>query len=92
MESVISQKDKKNVIHEGYRLRQDRMLSDGSVSWRCVLKSCRGRIRVDATDSVTKVNDHDHPPVPEEIVATQVVAEMRNRADDCSYLRDDSKT
>ena len=30
--------------------------------------------------SVTKVDNHDHPPVPIGIVATQVVAEVRHQA------------
>lgn len=80
MELVKSQKDKNNLILNGYRLRKDRVNSDGSTSWRCVVKLCKGRVKVDSSGTLTNITDHDHPPDPEGVEATKVVANIRHRA------------
>jgi hypothetical protein len=58
MELVKSQKDKNNLIHNRCRLRKDRLNSDGSTSWRCVVKVCKGRVKV---DSSWNTNQHNRP-------------------------------
>jgi FLYWCH zinc finger domain len=80
METVQSQKDHTNVIHNGYRFRKDRVNADGTISWRCVIKVCKGRVQGDSTGTVSTLTDHDHPPDPEGIMATKVVADIRHRA------------
>lgn len=80
MEKTVSQKQKDHLLHAGYRLRRDRILADGSISWRCSRKDCSGRIKVSDTDDVVVVTEHNHASDPAQNEATKVVAEIRRRA------------
>ena len=53
----------RNVIHEGYRYCLNRKRSEKSY-WKCVDKTCPGRLTLldDATVTSTKI--HTHPPTP----------------------------
>lgn len=80
METIESQKQKEHMLRDGYRLRKDRINADGSTSWRCVKKDCRGRIKLDAVDAVTVLSEHSHAPNPELNEAAKAMAEIRRRA------------
>ena len=71
---------KLNVIRNGYGFIKDLVNANGTTSWRCVIKVCKGRVEVDSTGTVSTLNDHDHPLDPEGIVAIKVVADIRQRA------------
>ncbi|KAF6207003.1 hypothetical protein GE061_018240 [Apolygus lucorum] len=59
---LISEKGKPHVVYKSFKFRRDREVTRG-ISWRCVEKSCRGRIYTNASSDVV-VDDtnavHDH--------------------------------
>ena len=52
MKKTVSQKQKDHLLHDGYRLRRDKSLSDGRTAWRCSRKDCSGRV------SLRREQDH----------------------------------
>lgn len=80
MERTVSQKHKDHLLHDGYRLRRDRVMADGGTSWRCSRKDCSGRVKVSQHDIVVVVSEHNHAPGPDRNEAHKVVVEIRRRA------------
>src|ERR1051325_9684327 len=80
MDKTESQKEKVHIINDGYRYRKDRVNADGSASWRCFKRDCKGRIKVMAKDASTVISEHNHAPDPEGNEAKKTVAEIRRRA------------
>lgn len=78
--TINSQKRKPHLLHEGFRFRCDRILTDGSESWRCIMKNCPGRMRASPQDEVFVVNEHNHSPNPGQNEVLKIVAEIRRRA------------
>ncbi|KAM4687807.1 uncharacterized protein O3C94_006261 [Discoglossus pictus] len=79
-ETTESQRGKEHILTDGYRYRKDRSNCDGSVSWRCCKRDCRGRIKVTIEDTMTMICKHNHAPHPERNEVQKTVAEMRRRA------------
>src|SRR5688572_24328751 len=46
MERTQSQRAKEHIMTDGYRYRKDRANADGSASWRCFKRDCKGRMKV----------------------------------------------
>ena len=44
MDTIESQRDHEQGLYQGYRYRIDRRNAVRSISWRCVVESCAGRI------------------------------------------------
>ena len=65
MEKAESQKEKEHIINDGYRYRKDRVNADGSASWRCCKRDCKGRIKVMTDDTSNVISEHNHAPDPE---------------------------
>jgi len=80
MEKFLSQRQKENILYDGYKLRKDKILADGSTSWRCSKRHCSGRIKVNQTNEVIIVTEHNHAPDPEGNAASKVVATIRHLA------------
>ena len=80
MERTLSQKNKDHLLHDGYRLRRDRLMADRSTAWRCSRKDCPGRVKVSQQDDVIVVSGHNHAADPEQNEATKIRAEIRLRA------------
>ena len=53
----------RNVIHEGYRYCLDRKRSEKSY-WKCVDKTCPGRLTLLDDTTVTNMKQHSHPATP----------------------------
>ena len=58
MEISVSQKQKDHLLHDGYRLRRDKSLSDGRTAWRCSRKDCSGRVSRVSRVSLRREQDH----------------------------------
>lgn len=80
MEKTSSQREKEHIIIDGFRYRKDRLNADGSESWRCFKRDCRGRIKVISAQSQTVISDHNHAPDPDSNEAKKIAAEIRRRA------------
>ena len=80
METTESKREKEHIITDGYRYRRDRVNADGSASWRCFKRDCKGRIKVITGAACTVIADHNHAPAPEDNEAKKVVTEIRRRA------------
>ena len=55
----------RNVIHEGYRYCLDRKRDEKSY-WKCVDKTCSGRLSLVDDTTVTSTKPHMHPTTPAE--------------------------
>lgn len=80
MEKTKSEKDKEHIITDGFRYRKDRTNADGSTSWRCYKRDCKGRIKLTTADASTLLTEHSHAPDPEGNEVQRTVAEIRRRA------------
>ncbi|XP_017778849.1 PREDICTED: protein bric-a-brac 1-like isoform X4 [Nicrophorus vespilloides] len=80
MERTLSQKRKEHLLHDGYRLRKDRLMADGSTAWRCSRKGCPGRVKVSPHDVVIVTSEHNHASDRDQNEAMKIVAEIRRRA------------
>ena len=49
-------------LHEGYHYRRDRINRDGSMSLRCLHKSCNGRMKKLVNRTTENVTPHNHAP------------------------------
>jgi len=58
--TVISQLGKETWLHEGYRYRCVSVNRDGSLSFRCVLRGCAGRIKKLVDGTAITVTMHRH--------------------------------
>ena len=54
------------LVYDAYAYFKHRILIDTSISWRCVLSKCNGRVRT-FQDNVTIINEHSHFPDPADI-------------------------
>ena len=57
-------KRKKSLIYDGFIYRIDGVLKCGDISWRCINKKCKGRLRTDSDMStMNAINlEHNHEP------------------------------
>ena len=51
------------LVCDAYAYFKHRILTDTSISWRCVLSNCNGRVRIFQVND-TIINDHSHFPDP----------------------------
>ena len=54
-----TQRGKPMLLYFGFRLRRERMKSNGKSYWRCINKHCNGRVVI-SNNKVTKYNIHNH--------------------------------
>ena len=66
------------MTHCGYLYRKARDLKNGTESWRCLSKNCRGRINVG--NEIKNVSEHCHEPQPEKVEEKLFRAEFRTQA------------
>ncbi len=76
---LLSQKGAAQKHHDGYLYRQDRLLSNGTESWRCPRKDCTGRIHCTGAQ-VLIVAEHNHVPDPAEVEVKMSICTVRQRA------------
>src|SRR6218665_413390 len=60
MEKIKILKDTNHLLRDGYTFRKDRTLADGSKSFRCCMRNCCGRLKVDVTGDVLSSSEHNH--------------------------------
>ena len=49
-------------MRDGFCLRKDRVLKDGNVSYRCIVRTCCGRVRIHEPDIIVLSTEHNHEP------------------------------
>ena len=64
MEVITSQQGKKIVILDRYRYRFDSNNADGTLSWLCIVRTCRGRVKRNEDGDAINVSEHSHAPDP----------------------------
>src|SRR6218665_2209956 len=52
--------NKEHLLFSGYKFRKDKILIDGTTAWRCLKRSCTGRLKVSVTDSIVSSSEHNH--------------------------------
>jgi len=58
--AVKPQREKRTLLYEGYRYRNDRPNRDGSMSLRCMHRNCAGRIKKLADGTISCITQHNH--------------------------------
>ena len=76
--AIKSNKNQDVLTHCGFLYRKAGDLKNGTESWRCLKKSCRGRINVG--NEIRVVTEHCHEPQPEKIEEKLFRNELKNRA------------
>ena len=83
MPRVISQNGKNHYYHEGYLYREAYAYVAGEKgAYRCVRKSCSGRVLVDQNAVKTVTHDHNHIGDPNEMHVKAVMNDIKERAAD----------
>ena len=80
MNTLESQRGHEQGLYQGYRYRIDRRNADRSISWRCVVKSCAGRIMQLENTIINVISEHNHASNPAKIIIEKVKAKVRARA------------
>src|SRR6218665_321072 len=60
MDRVTSQNNREHLLFNGYKFRKDKILIDGTTAWRCLKRSCTGRLKGSVTDSIVSSSEHNH--------------------------------
>ena len=79
MEILMTNKNNEMLVYDAYAYFKHRILTDTSISWRCVLSKCNGRVRT-FQDNVTIINDHSHFPDPADIEKRKFRTALKTRA------------
>ena len=66
MEILMTNETNEMLVYDAYAYFKHLILTDTSISWRCVLSKCNGRVRT-FQDNVTIINEHSHFPDPADI-------------------------
>jgi len=83
MQNILSQKDKPMLLHEGYSYRLHRVLVDGETRmYRCHIKYCKGRIRVNGAENIVTTQHDCGAPQPARVAALTLVHVVNRRAVD----------
>nr|XP_033798636.1 uncharacterized protein LOC117359609 [Geotrypetes seraphini] len=80
MEVITSQRGREHWVNEGYRYRRDRVMADGSTSWRCVRRDCVGRRKRLVDGSSVEITAHVHAPNNARIEADRMMGDICERA------------
>jgi len=81
MEFIRSQKGGQLLLNDGFIDREARTNADGSISWRCLEKICRGRIR-EQGDHTLLVTEHNHATDTARVNAEKCKSHMREIANE----------
>ena len=82
MEVITSQQGKKIVILDGYRYRLDRNNADSTSSWRCIVRTYRGRVKRNEDGDAINVSEHSHTSDQTRNEAEKVKSNIRHRVTD----------
>ena len=78
-EILMTNKNNEMLVYDAYAYFKHRILTDISISWRCVFSKCNGRVRT-FHDNVTIINDHSHFPDPADIEKRKFRTALKTRA------------
>jgi hypothetical protein len=83
LRSYTTDKDKPGLIYNDYCYREvtQKRAADGGIFWRCILRSCRGRMKTDEDrTSVEYDGGHNHQPDLNNVLVREVKTRARKRA------------
>lgn len=83
LRSYTTDKDKQGLIYNDYCYREvtQKRAADGGIFWRCILRSCRGRMKTDEDrTSVEYDGGHNHQPDLNDVLVREVKTRARKRA------------
>ena len=80
MEILKAKKNNELLAFDAYAYFNYRILTDTSISWRCVLSKCDGRLRDWLDDQSECTNDHNHSPDPADLEKRKIRAALKTRA------------
>jgi hypothetical protein len=83
-------KGQKCIIVDGHRYRIDITLTNGDISWRCVVKGCKSRLRTGADVHLVlneKKNVHSHRPDDRQVERHILMGSTKHRAVDALSAR-----
>lgn len=86
----ITNKGKKCLMQDGYIYRIDSTLTDGSISWRCTNKKCKGRLKTDSTmtEVIAPIQcEHSHEKDDKKLERQQIRASVKRKATDDLTIR-----
>src|SRR6218665_1253185 len=90
MEKITVLKEVTNLLHDGFRFRKVRIMSDGNTSWRYVKSRCSSRLRVDEKDNVISSSQHNHEQGRTE--TKSAVSEIRKKSGEKLLISQNSGT
>ena len=86
MEFTLSEteKGKKSLIYDGYSYRIDRILTSSEISWRCTVKTCKGRLRTDdkCTTIISGTCIHSHERESKKVELQAIPASVNRKSFD----------
>lgn len=86
MEFTLSEtnRGKKSLLYEQNTYRVDRITQDDCISWRCTMKTCKGRLRTNSsmTEITSLIQDHNHDVDSKKIVRQQLRVAVKREAPD----------
>src|SRR6218665_1727799 len=62
MEITTSKRNMQHLLRDGYRFRNARVLKDGDVSGRCIVRTCPARLRIHDPNVIDLPTNHNHEP------------------------------
>ena len=77
-------------MQDGYIYRIDSTLTDGSISWRCTNKKCKGRLKTDSTmtEVIAPIQcEHSHEKDDKKLERQQIRASVKRKATDDLTIR-----
>lgn len=84
MDFIKSNRGNNILVHDNFLYNKQKTLSNDVISWECInrrnKKSCMARVKTLDNEVVGTMNEHTHPPQPDEIRVMKVRAGMKQRA------------
>jgi len=74
------QKKVNHLLHDGYRYRNARVLSDGNSPWHCLKRNCCGRLRVGVTGNIISESKHNHESASDQNESTKTYHSVVNKS------------
>ena len=75
----MTNKNNEMRVYDAFAYFKHRIITDTSISWRCVLSKCNGCVRT-SQDNITIRNDHSHFPDPADIEKRNFRTALKTRA------------
>ena len=82
MKNVLSQRGNNLIVHENFKFRKVFTVKGSEEDcWRCTNKKCKARLYTleDGKIISERVNDHNHNPLPVNVISRQAISNFIKR-------------